>query len=194
MQQSAAGAVDLTNSYRPDGLRHRRTDSSGTTQMIWDGDEPLAQVDTAGNLIQYWSRAGTDGAAWDGFELQERGWARLVKARVPGSANPDQYLHADWQGTVLASSGASGVGLVQNYPPRAWGQDSTTLAPFSWLGSHGYWYEGQLARTMHYVRARWYGEVDPHGWLSPDPLGFAGGDWNLYRYVRNRPTIKSLSQ
>src|SRR5438309_1439254 len=28
IQQSAAGAVDLTNSYRPDGLRHRRTDSS----------------------------------------------------------------------------------------------------------------------------------------------------------------------
>ena len=32
--------VDLTNSYRPDGLRHRRTDSSGTTQMIWDENEP----------------------------------------------------------------------------------------------------------------------------------------------------------
>src|SRR5205807_10100008 len=59
IQQSAAGAVDLTNSYRPDGLRHRRTDSSGTTQMIWDEDEPLAQVDTAGNLMQYWSRAVT---------------------------------------------------------------------------------------------------------------------------------------
>ena len=52
IQQSAAGAVDLTNSYRPDGLRHRRTDASGTTQMIWDGEEPLAQVDTSGNLIQ----------------------------------------------------------------------------------------------------------------------------------------------
>src|SRR2546427_3607770 len=124
----------------------------------------------------------------DRAELQERGWARQVKARVPGSANPDQYLHADWQGTVLASSGASGVGLVQNYPPRAWGQDGTTLAPFSWLGSHGYWYEGQLARTLHYVRARWYAEADPHGWISPDPLGFEAGDWNLYRYVENRPT------
>ena len=127
--------MDLTNSYRPDGLRHRRTDASGTTQMIWDGDEPLAQVDTAGNLMQYWIRAGTDVAATDGFELQERGWARLVKARVPGSANLDQYLHADWQGTVLASSSASGVGLVQDYPPRAWGQDGPSLAPFSWLGT-----------------------------------------------------------
>ncbi len=158
--------------------------------MIWDGGEPLAQVDTSGNLMQYWSRAGTNVAGWDGFELQERGWARLVKARVPGSANADRYLHADWQGTVLASASASGVGLVQNYPPRAWGQDSTTLAPFSWLGNHGYWYEGQLARTLHYARARWYAEADPHGWISADPLGFEGGDWNLYRYVGNRPTVR----
>src|SRR6266567_3477000 len=158
--------------------------------MIWDGGEPLAQVDTSGNLMQYWSRACAGVAAWDSAELQERGWAHLVKARVPGSANPDQYLHADWQGTVLASSSASGVGLVQNYPPRAWGQDSTTLAPFSWLGSHGYWYEGQLARSMHYVRARWYAEADPHGWISADPLAFEGGDWNRYRYVGNRPTAE----
>src|SRR5437660_10308714 len=83
VQQSSVGAVDLTNSYRPDGLRHRRTDSSGTTQMIWDGEEPLAQVDAAGNLMQYWSRGGSGVEALEGWELQERGWGRLVKARVP---------------------------------------------------------------------------------------------------------------
>jgi hypothetical protein len=43
---------------------------------------------------------------------------------------------------------------------------------------------------VHYVRARWYGEADPHGWLSADPLGFEGRDWNRYRYLRNRPTVK----
>ncbi|MBX9627173.1 MAG: RHS repeat-associated core domain-containing protein, partial [Gemmataceae bacterium] len=25
-------------------------------------------------------------------------------------------------------------------------------------------------------------------WLQPDPIGFAGGDPNLYRYVGNSPT------
>jgi RHS repeat-associated protein len=24
-------------------------------------------------------------------------------------------------------------------------------------------------------------------WMSQDPIGFAGGDANLYRYVRNAP-------
>jgi RHS repeat-associated protein len=78
---------------------------------------------------------------------------------------------------------------------RPWGQEPTGApTPFSWLGSHGYWYEGQLARPMHYVRARWYVttgyyEFGSEGWLSPDPLGFGGGDWNLHRYVGNRPTV-----
>ena len=50
VQQSSAGAFDLTSSYRPDGLRHQRADSSGTTEVIRDGEEPLARVDTAGNV------------------------------------------------------------------------------------------------------------------------------------------------
>ncbi|MBY0516242.1 MAG: RHS repeat-associated core domain-containing protein [Bacteriovoracaceae bacterium] len=37
-------------------------------------------------------------------------------------------------------------------------------------------------------RARYY---DPSSgrFLSEDPIGFAGGDFNLYRYVSNRPTL-----
>ena len=135
------GCVECSSSF---GLR-------GSAQFL--EVHSAHRLDTAANPKQFWGRGGP---------LPEGQWSRLVKARVPGSANPDQYLHADWQGTVLASSSASGVGLVQNYPPRAWGQDSTTLAPFSWLGNHGYWYEGQLARTLRYVRARWYAEADPH--------------------------------
>jgi RHS repeat-associated protein len=154
--------------------------------MIWDGDELLAQVDTSGTLIEFWSRAEQP--------LPDGKWSRLVKARLPGNANPDQYLHSDWQGTVLATSGATGAGLLQEPPPRLWGPDGPPLAPLSWLGNHGYWYEGQLARPMHYVRARWYPDVGTGngggtGWLSPDPMGFDGGDWNLYRYVMNRPTV-----
>ena len=40
---------------------------------------------------------------------------------------------------------------------------------------------------MQYNRARWY---DPQTgrWLSQDPIGFAAGDANLYRYVGNSPT------
>jgi RHS repeat-associated protein len=85
-------------------------------------------------------------------------------------------------GAVLSSSLAT--------TPRPWGeQDNSGRTPLSWQGNHGYWSEYQLARPLHYVRARWYLDGGP-GWLSVDPLGFEGGDWNLYRYVRNRPTVE----
>ncbi|MBK8812778.1 MAG: RHS repeat-associated core domain-containing protein [Acidobacteria bacterium] len=39
---------------------------------------------------------------------------------------------------------------------------------------------------LHYYRARWYdGNLGP--FISEDPIGFAGGDFNLYGYVGNGP-------
>jgi RHS repeat-associated protein len=116
-----------------------------------------------------------------------------VKDRFPSTnANPDQYAHSDWQGTVVALSVPGGAVLAGSLAttPRAWGElDNSGRTPLCWQGNHGYWSEYKLARPMHYVRARWYLDGGP-GWLSPDPLGFGGGDGNLYRYVGNRPTAE----
>ena len=43
---------------------------------------------------------------------------------------------------------------------------------------------------LHYNRARYY-DVTTGRWLSQDPIGFAAGDANLYRYVGNQPTTKT---
>jgi RHS repeat-associated protein len=43
-------------------------------------------------------------------------------------------------------------------------------------------------RTLFpYGAHRWY---DPQAgrWISQDPIGFTGGDINLYRYTKNAPT------
>ena len=47
--------------------------------------------------------------------------------------------------------------------------------------------EADSETGLQYNRARYY---DPKvgRWLSQDPLGFAAGDGNLYRYVGNAPT------
>ena len=39
---------------------------------------------------------------------------------------------------------------------------------------------------MYYARARYYAP-NMGRWLAPDPIGFAGGDINLYRYCNNDP-------
>ena len=50
--------------------------------------------------------------------------------------------------------------------------------------------EFDSATGLQYNRARYY---DPTigRWTSQDPLGFDGGDANLYRYVGNRPTFST---
>ena len=60
----------------------------------------------------------------------------------------------------------------------------TTATPLQYVGTQGY-YKDSSSRT--YVRARTL-DIRAGRWMTQDPIGFEGGDWNLYRYVGNRPT------
>jgi RHS repeat-associated protein len=68
-------------------------------------------------------------------------------------------------GTVVASTSAAAIDELFGYTGRDWDAD---------IG-------------LQYNRARWYDPVSGR-WLSQDPIGFAGRDANLYRYVHNRST------
>ena len=52
-------------------------------------------------------------------------------------------------------------------------------------GQYGYFYPTS-ASQLYYVRQPWY-DTQFAQWLSRDPIGYDGGDWNLYRYARNNP-------
>ena len=58
----------------------------------------------------------------------------------------------------------------------------TTATPFQWVGGSGY-YRDSSSRS--YVRARTM-YTSTGRWGMQDPIGFAGGDYNLYIYVENR--------
>jgi RHS repeat-associated protein len=59
----------------------------------------------------------------------------------------------------------------------------TTATPFQFVGTLGY-YRDSTGRN--YVRAR-VQRTDLTRWQTEDPIGFKGGDWNLYRYVKDNP-------
>jgi RHS repeat-associated protein len=59
----------------------------------------------------------------------------------------------------------------------------TTPTPFQYVGTKGC-YQDSSSRT--YMRARVL-DVQQGRWQTQDPIGFEGGDWNLYRYTVNRP-------
>ena len=58
----------------------------------------------------------------------------------------------------------------------------TTPTPFQWVGGSGYYRDN--SKRVH-VRARNF-YVNLGRWAETDPIGFGGGDYNLYRYVKNR--------
>jgi RHS repeat-associated protein len=55
--------------------------------------------------------------------------------------------------------------------------------------AHIWWlspFSPETATGLYYYRRRWY-DAGTGGMISPDPLGFAAGDANLYRYCGNSP-------
>jgi RHS repeat-associated protein len=65
------------------------------------------------------------------------------------------------------------------------GQTEAIAQPFKYAGQHGVMAE---SNGFYYMRARYY---DPQvkRFISEDPLGFGGGDLNLYAYVGNNPVM-----
>ena len=63
------------------------------------------------------------------------------------------------------------------------GQQETIPQPFKCVGQYGVMAE---PNGLYYMRARYY---DPTvgRFISEDPLGFGGGDVNLFSYVHNNP-------
>jgi len=98
---------NVTNTYRPDGLRAKKVEGGATRHMIWDGNEVLAQVDGSGTLVSYYSRG-----------------ASLVKQRnASGSTLTQSYLHLDSQGTVVQRSKDDGTTATGVLDPDPWGGD-----------------------------------------------------------------------
>ena len=59
-----------------------------------------------------------------------------------------------------------------------------TATPFQYVGTLGYYRD---TMTRNYVRAR-YLDTAAGRWMTEDPIGLKGGDYNIYRYCRNSPS------
>ena len=94
--------------------------------------------------------------------------------------------HFDATGnTVAMTDSAQATVNSYSYTPFGIiiGKDETISQPFKYVGQSGVMAE---PNGFYYMRARYY---DPQvgRFISEDPIGFDGGDVNLYAYVRNNP-------
>jgi RHS repeat-associated protein len=160
--------ANATARFAYDGLGRRVEKVAGgvTTKWAYDGDDIVKEV--RGSTTTYFLHGpGVD------EPLAETG----------GSFSLTTYYHADGLGSIVAKTNSSGtVTLTRRYD--AWGnlELGATTAGYAFTGR-----EWDPETGLYYYRARYY---DPKigRFISEDPIGFDGGDANLYAYVLGNPT------
>ncbi|MFZ0932525.1 MAG: RHS repeat-associated core domain-containing protein [Syntrophobacteraceae bacterium] len=177
-----SGGACLTFDYN-----HRLVEIGGDTQFSYDG---------RGNRLSATRTGVTTSYIYDP-------WGNLI-ADADSNGGTHKYIYGKGLLAVATSSGRycyhfNGIGstvaitdMNQNivnsyaYDPfgQILGQQETVAQPFKYVGQYGVMAE---PNGLYYMRARYY---DPTvgRFIGEDPLGFGGGDVNLFAYVRNNAT------
>ena len=152
--------------YDPQGRRLTKTVNGTSTQFLYNGLDVAQQLEPQRTTTYLRS---------------------LAIDETLGMTDPDGafFLTADALGSSLAASDTSGA-TVTEYTYAPFGATTTTDPafpnPFQFTGR-----ENDSVAGLYYYRARYY-HPGVSRFVSEDQLGFAGGDFNLYGYVRNKPT------
>lgn len=95
------------------------------------------------------------------------------------------YYHRDHQNSILSLTNKEGQ-IVESYSYDAYGNITHHTKTIETYNPYGYTGRETDTDDLYYYRARYY---DPTigRFITPDPIGFAGGDTNFYRYVSNDP-------
>lgn len=171
IDRDANGATTQTVEFTYDMFNRRqsKTVNGQTTTFINDGAQLWAELDQAGQIIaRYLS----------GTEVDE--WI----ARYHSNGETNWYL-SDRLGTIRQIANQLG-NLINELDYSSFGQILNQTNPIdgSRLTFTGREYDAETG--LYYYRARYY-DPDLGRFISQDPLGFAGQDANLYRYVSNNP-------
>ena len=154
------------------GNRLQATRSGAITRYIYDGaGNLLAEADGNSNITRYY--------------IYGQGLLAMVTP-----ADQVYCYHYNATGSTIAVTDASqSVKNAYTYDPfgniTAQSEATGLSQPFKYVGQFGVMAE---PNGFYYMRARYY---DPQvgRFISEDPIGFDGGDVNLYAYVANNPVI-----
>jgi len=168
--------LNLSFTYDAFGNRIARSENGQTIRYVLDLNggmsRVLAETDAAGNETAYY--------------VYGLGLLAVIDA---DNTSVRHFYHFNHRGDTVALTDNSGQ-KTKCYAYDEYGrvqEDNNTFdQPFKFVGQYGVMDEGH---DLYFMRARFY---DAHAgrFLSVDPLGFEGGDWNLFAYVGGRPLVK----
>jgi RHS repeat-associated protein len=195
--------------------RDRRYTSNGLRRVYdfsWDGDDRLRAVKESGanRLLADYDGDGIRLHKWDNWTSDHYySWgpgglltdSNDSAVYTPGLAQRttslgDRFTHSDWLGSTRYTSDSTGFNLPGVLNFDAFGNRSSTggvdplpSTPFEFAGAWGYQREYETASEpgvgLQYLEQRYY-DAAVGRFISPDPIGFAGG-LNLYGYVADNP-------
>jgi RHS repeat-associated protein len=151
--------------YDPLGRRTRKLIDGTTTDFLYDGVNPVQELSGGGVVANLLTGLGID----ENFTRTHSAGTRALLAEALGS-------------TLALTDPAGAVQTQYTYEP--FGVTSTS-GP---TNGNSFQYTGREndGTGLHYYRARYYHPALGR-FVSEDPVGFLGGDTNLYAYVGNNP-------
>jgi RHS repeat-associated protein len=198
---------DKTMAYDANGNMTTISDSSGSTTYSWDARNRLVGLNGPGKTASFiYDVIGRRGATiingqrvqylYDGMNpVQETDGAAVLANTLTGLGIDEYFNRADSSGsqqvlsdalgsTVALTDGNGSVQTEYHYEPfgRTTVSGASSANPFQYTGREN---DGT---GLYYYRARYYHPALQR-FVSEDPIGFGGGDVNLYGYVWNNPVI-----
>lgn len=157
-------------SYDGGGNRLQAVRNSVTTRYIYDAaGNLLAEADINNTITRYY--------------IYGKGLLAIVTP-----ADDIYCYHFNAIGSTIAVTDEN-QDIVNSYAYTPFGiiasEQETVSQPFKYVGQLGVMTE---PNGLYYMRARYY-DPETSRFISEDPIGFDGGDVNLYIYVGNNPVL-----
>jgi len=182
--KNSGGTTLETFSY--DGLGRRITQTaSGTTTDLYYSTQGQVLEEMVGG-------AATARYVWSPVYVNAM-VLRDCATGSPGTLNERLWVQQDANWNVTALVNGSGV-VVERYVYDPYGKVTIYSPDYSTVRSSSSYAMNYLFQGMRYdstsglyeTQHRWYSPTLQR-WVSLDPIRFAGGDIDLYRFVRNNP-------
>ncbi len=164
-----------TYTYDPFGRRIKKQTGAGVTYYLYSDEGLIGEYDAAGNELKTY-----------GYKPDSTWTTDPLFCHSRENGNPEFYFYQnDHLGTPQKMTNISGA-VVWSATYDAFGKAivdaSSTI--MNNLRFPGQYFDGET--NLYYNWNRFYDSIIGR-YMITDPIGFAGGDENLFRYVLNNP-------